>query len=181
MPNRPATRVHLCPAGAVRYTPGGQGGKDMSTSTNRELVERWYQALAANDFDTIFDLHHEDVVYNMVGNTPVSGRLYGKDACCRGMIGEKLLEKLVPGQIRFAREWKIVAAEGDRVVGLMKGGGPTRDGELYEQTYCEIFTIRDGKIAELHAFFDTVLVEHCLFGNRLERPETPVADPLRIG
>lgn len=153
----------------------------MSTAANRELVERWYRALAANDFDTIFDLHHDDVVYNMVGNTPVSGRLYGKDACCRGMIGEKLLEKLVPEEIRFAREWKIVAAEGDRVVGLMRGGGPTRDGELYEQTYCEIFTIRDGKIVEMHNFFDTVLVEQCLFDNPLRRREAPLPDPFQIG
>lgn len=153
----------------------------MTVEANRRLVERWYQALADGDFETIFDMHHEDVVYNMVGNTPVSGRIYGKDACCNGMITQKLLEKLVPEQMRFARRWTIVAAEGDRVVGLMQGGGPTRDGHDYQQTYCEIFTIRDGKIAELHAFFDTVLVEHCLFGNRLERPEAPVADPFRIG
>ena len=152
----------------------------MSTAANRALVESWYRAMEQNDFDTLFNLHHEDVVYNMVGNTPVSGRLYGKEACCRGMISEKLLEKLVPDQIQFAKRWKIIAAEGDRVVGLMQGGGPTLTGELYEQTYCEIFTIRDGKIKEMHAFFDTVLVEHCLFGNKLEQQESPVPDPFEI-
>ncbi len=153
----------------------------MSTEDNRRLIERWYEALAAGDFQTIFDMHHDDVVYNMVGNTPVSGRIYGKDACCNGMIAQKLLDKLVPGEVRFAKRWKIVAAEGDRVVGLMQGGGPTKNGQSYEQTYCEIFTIRDGKIAEMHNFFDTVLVEQCLFDNPLERPETPLPDPFRIG
>lgn len=153
----------------------------MSTQENRRLVERWYQALAAGDFETIFAMHHEDVVYNMVGNTPVSGRLYGKDACCNGMISQKLLEKLVPEKMQFAKAWKIVAAEGDRVVGIMKGGGPTYSGKNYEQTYCEIFTIRDGLIVEMHNFFDTVLVEQCLFDNDLQHPETPVADPFEIG
>jgi ketosteroid isomerase-like protein len=153
----------------------------VSTEDNRRLIERWYEALAAGDFQTIFDMHHDDVVYNMVGNTPVSGRIYGKDACCNGMIAQKLLDKLVPDEVRFAKRWKIVAAEGDRVVGLMQGGGPTRNGQSYEQTYCEIFTIRDGKIAEMHNFFDTVLVEQCLFDNPLERPETPLPDPFRIG
>lgn len=153
----------------------------MSTEDNRRLIERWYEALAAGDFQTIFDMHHDDVVYNMVGNTPVSGRIYGKDACCNGMIAQKLLDKLVPDEVRFAKRWKIVAAEGDRVVGLMQGGGPTRNGQSYEQTYCEIFTIRDGKIAEMHNFFDTVLVEQCLFDNPLERPETPLPDPFQIG
>jgi ketosteroid isomerase-like protein len=153
----------------------------MSTEDNRRLIERWYEALAAGDFQTIFDMHHDDVVYNMVGNTPVSGRIYGKDACCNGMIARKLLDKLVLEEVRFAKRWKIVAAEGDRVVGLMQGGGPTKSGESYEQTYCEIFTIRDGKIVEMHNFFDTVLVEQCLFDNPLERPETPLPDPFRIG
>ena len=153
----------------------------MSVEENRALVEQWYAALAAGDFDTIFDMHHEDVIYNMVGNTPVSGRLYGKEACCRGMIVDKLLQKLVPDGVRFAKEWTIVAAEGDRVVGLMKGGGPTVDGRNYEQTYCEIFTIRAGKIVEMHNFFDTVLVETCLFDNELESPRQPLTDPFQIG
>ena len=153
----------------------------MSVEANRRLVEKWYHALAAGDFETIFDLHHEDVVYNMVGNTPVSGRIYGKDACCNGMIMQKLLQKLVPGQFQFAKEWHIVAAEGDRVVGLMKGGGPTVDGHQYDQTYCEIFTIRDGKIVEMHNFLDTVLVEQCLFNNGLERPEPVLEDPFQVG
>ena len=153
----------------------------MSVSANRQLVERWYQALADGDFETIFAMYADDVVYNMVGNTPVSGRIYGKEACCNGMIGQKLLEKLVPEQMQFAREWTIVAAEGDRVVGLMKGGGPTRDGHNYEQTYCEIFTIRNGKIVEMHNFFDTVLVEQCLFDNALQTPEAQLAEPFEVG
>ena len=94
----------------------------MSVNQNKELIEKWYKALAESDFKTIFDMHHEDVVYNMLGSTPVSGRIYGKDACCNGMIGQKLLEKLVPEKVKFSKEWKIIAAEGDRVVGVMKGG-----------------------------------------------------------
>lgn len=152
----------------------------MSVAENRALIKRWYHALASNDFDAIYAMHHEDVVYNMVGNTPVSGRIYGKQACCQGMIGEKLLEKLVPEGIRFATQWKIIAAEGDRVVALMQGGGPTKSGEMYEQTYCEIFTIRDGKIVAMHNFFDTVLVEHCLFDNKLSSPEKLLDDPFLI-
>ena len=45
----------------------------MSISDNKELIQRWYEALADGDFETIFDMHHDDVVYNMLGSTPVSG------------------------------------------------------------------------------------------------------------
>ena len=152
----------------------------MSVKQNKKLIEKWYHALADGDFEAIFDMHHEDVVYNMLGNTPVSGRIYGKDACCNGMIGQKLLEKLIPEEIKFSKEWKIIAAEGDRVVGVMKGGGPCKNGENYEQTYCEIFTIRDGKIIELHAFFDTVLIEQCLFDNPLLKKQKNIEDPFLI-
>ena len=152
----------------------------MSIAENKELIQRWYEALADGDFETIFDMHHDDVVYNMLGNTPVSGRIYGKDACCNGMIGQKLLEKLIPERIKFSKEWKIIAAENDRVVGLMKGGGPCQNGEDYEQTYCEIFTIKEGKIIELHAFFDTVLVEQCLFNNPLSSKPKTIEDPFQI-
>lgn len=154
--------------------------EETSVKENRALITRWYEALAAGDFEAIFEMHHDEVVYNMVGNTPVSGRIYGKDACCNGMIAEKLLEQLVPGEFRFSKTWTIVAAEGDRVVGLMQGGGPTKNGGNYDQTYCEIFTIRGGKIVEMHNFFDTVLVEECLFDNPLARPEALSEDPFQV-
>ena len=118
----------------------------MGVEENRELIEKWYIALERSDFETIYNMHHDDVVYNMLGNTPVSGRIYGKDACCNGMIGEKLLEKLVSDKVQFSKKWKIIAAENDRVVGMMQGGGPTKNGEMYEQTDCEICTIKDNKI-----------------------------------
>jgi ketosteroid isomerase-like protein len=154
---------------------------ETSAEANRALITRWYEALAAGDFEAIFEMHHDDVVYNMVGNTPVSGRIHGKDACRNGIIAEKLLEKLVPGEFRFAKAWTIVAAEGDRVVGLMQGGGPTVNGGHYDQTYCEIFTIRGAKIVEMHNFFDTVLVEECLFDNSLAHPEVLGEDPFQVG
>jgi len=74
----------------------------------------------------------------------------------------------------------MTATENDRVVGLMQGGGPCQNGEEYEQTYCEIFTIRDDKIIELHAFFDTALVEQCLFENPLSRKPKAIKDPFQI-
>ena len=76
----------------------------MSVVENKRLIENWYEALAAGDFEAIFDMHHDDVIYNMIGSTPVSGRIYGKDACCNGMIGQKLLEKLIPEKIKFSKQ-----------------------------------------------------------------------------
>ena len=62
----------------------------------------------------------------------------------------------------------------------MQGGGPCQNGEDYEQTYCEIFTIKESKIIDLHAFFDTVLVEQCLFNNPLSKQSKTIDDPFQI-
>ena len=66
-----------------------------------------------------------------------------------------------------------MCADDQRVVAIMEGGGETRSGVSYDQTYCEIFRFRDGKLIEMHAFFDTVLAEAALFDNPLARPRQP--------
>lgn len=144
---------------------------------NRELITQWYTALQDGDWQTISDMHADDVVYYMVGSTPVSGKLEGKDECLGEMINKKLLGQLVPEEVRFSQKWRIMCVDDQGGVGVMQGGGPTVSGDMYYQTYCEIFRFENDKIKELHAFFDTALVERCLFGNPLkharELPERP--------
>ena len=149
----------------------------MGAERNRELITQWYTALQAGDWQTISDMHADDVVYYMVGSTPVSGKLEGKDECLGEMINKKLLGQLVPEEVRFSQKWRIMCVDDQGGVGVMQGGGPTVSGDMYYQTYCEIFRFENDKIKELHAFFDTALVERCLFGNPLkharELPERP--------
>lgn len=149
----------------------------MGAERNRELITQWYTALQDGDWQTISDMHADDVVYYMVGSTPVSGKLEGKDECLGEMINKKLLGQLVPEEVRFSQKWRIMCVDDQGGVGVMQGGGPTVSGDMYYQTYCEIFRFENDKIKELHAFFDTALVERCLFGNPLkqarELPERP--------
>lgn len=149
----------------------------MGAQRNRELLTQWYTALEQGDWETIGDMHADDVVYYMVGSTPVSGKLEGKDECLGEMINKKLLGQLVPEEVRFSQKWRIMCVDDHGGVGVMEGGGPTVSGDMYYQTYCEIFRFENDKIKELHAFFDTALVERCLFGNHLqesrEQPKRP--------
>lgn len=132
---------------------------------NIRLAESYYQALERGDFEALAHLHADDVVFNLIGHTPVSGRWVGKAECFGPLVEELVVGKLVPETVQFSRKWKIMCADEDRVVGLMYGGGKATNGEDYLQTYCQIMTIRDGKIAELHEFFDTALVELALNDN----------------
>ncbi len=132
---------------------------------NIALVTRYYEALAAGDFETLAALHSDDVVFNLVGTTPVSGRWEGKAECFGPVVAEGVLGKLVAETFRFSRQWRIICADDNCVVGIMQGGGMGTNGHEYLQTYCQVLTIRDGLIAELHEFFDTALVELALNDN----------------
>jgi uncharacterized protein len=146
--------------------------------SSRAVIERFYAALEAFDVETLLDLHHEDCVVHVLGRTPVSGRFAGREGLAE--VAAKVFEQLVPDQVRFATRWRIVAVDGDCVVAFMQGGGPTLGGVPYDQTYCQVFHLRDGRIAEMHEFLDTVVVEAALFGNHLERPQQDPADPFTI-
>ena len=144
---------------------------------NIALAERYYQALERGDFDALADLHHEDVVFNLLGSTPVSGRWEGKAECFGPLVADGVVGKLVPETIQFSRQWRVMCADDERVVGIMRGGGMGRNGNEYLQTYCQIMTIRDGRISELHEFFDTALVELALNDNPTAKGPSEVRRP----
>ncbi len=148
-----------------------------SREANVAIAEAYYRALECGDFDALAALHAEDVVFNLLGSTPVSGRWEGKAECFGPLVADMVVGKLKPETIQFSRKWKIMCADEDRVVGLMYGGGMGENGHEYLQTYCQIMTIQDGKIAELHEFFDTALVELVLNDNPTAKGTTNVAKP----
>lgn len=148
-------------------------------AVNIAVATAFYEALAAGDFDALAALHSDDIVFNLVGTTPVSGRWVGKDVCFGPIVADGVIGKLVPETIRFSREWRIMSADDNCVVGLMRGGGMATNGHEYLQTYCQIMTIKGGLIVELHEFFDTALVELALNDNPTAKgpsvPERPFA------
>jgi ketosteroid isomerase-like protein len=146
-------------------------------AVNIAVATRFYEALAAGDFDALAALHSDDIIFNLVGTTPVSGRWEGKDVCFGPVVADGVIGKLVAETIRFSREWRIMCADENCVVGLMRGGGLAKNGHDYSQTYCQIMTIRGGLIAELHEFFDTALVELALNDNPTHKGPSVPARP----
>jgi ketosteroid isomerase-like protein len=149
-------------------------------AANIAVATHFYEALAAGDFDALAALHSDDIVFNLVGSTPVSGRWEGKDVCFGPIVADGVIGKLKAETIRFSREWRIMCADDERVVGLMRGGGMATNGHDYLQTYCQIMTIRDGLIVELHEFFDTALVELALNDNPTAKGPSVPARPFEF-
>ena len=151
-----------------------------SREANIALATRYYEALEAGDFDALAALHSDDVVFNLVGSTPVSGRWVGKGECFGPLVADNVVGKLLPETVQFSRQWRIMCADENCVVGIMRGGGMATNGHEYLQTYCQVMTIRDGKVAELHEFFDTALVELALNDNPTAKGPSSPARPFEF-
>lgn len=150
----------------------------MSREANIRLLDRYFRAMAAGDWRTVEDMYHDNIVIHMAGSTPASGKIEGKAAVTTGLIAQQVHAALDPRKMQFAKRWKIMCADDERVVAIMEGGGPTLTGDNYEQTYCEIFRFEDDKVIEMHAFFDTALAERALFGNPLTKEREAPAERL---
>ena len=146
---------------------------------NIALVDQYFSAIRDGRWDDVEACYHDDIVVHMAGTTPASGRLEGKAAVTDDLIARTVMAKLVPGKMQFARQWKVMCADDERVTVIMEGGGPTVSGDVYDQLYCEIFAFSDDRIIEMHVFLDTALLERALFDNptreRRQPPEKPFA------
>ena len=152
----------------------------MSRQSNIELTTRYFSAMSKGDWPTVEGMYHDGIVLHMLGSTPASGRLEGKAMVTDELIAQQVHGALVPEAMQFARRWKIMCADDERVCVIMEGGGPTRSGDRYDQTYCEVLRFEDGRIIEIHAFFDTALAERALFANPLKVARTAPEKPLEF-
>lgn len=135
------------------------------------IARSYYEALAANDADGIFNLLTDDVVFNISGHTPLSGRIQGKERFRRDVAPH--IFGALSADFRFCTRWKIVCADSRRVVGIMEADGTGNNGRRYDQRYMHMFAFRDYRICEVWEFLDTALAIAVLFPPEaaIPRPE----------
>jgi ketosteroid isomerase-like protein len=131
----------------------------MGIAENKQLVLDFYEAGARGDMDTCFDLLSDDVTWTNIGSTRFSGTYSGKQALLEQLLGP-LFGRLKAG---ISSDIERLTAEGDIVVAQTSGTAETLDGNPYNNTYCQVIRICDGKIAEVKEYFDTALT-NTVFG-----------------
>ncbi|MFJ4654537.1 nuclear transport factor 2 family protein [Nocardia sp. NPDC088792] len=108
----------------------------------------------------------EDCTWTFPGEWSRSRSWGAKSAVVGGLLR--------PLMAQFASDYRMVAdlilGDADRVVVQVYGRGTTVDGTAYPQTYCFIFRIADGRIAEVVEHCGTALVEQVLHPLPAARP-----------
>lgn len=125
----------------------------MSASQNKEIVRSFYEAGNHGDFDACLAIVADDITWTNIGTTTLSGTYRGK-----AEVMEKLLGPLF-GQLKDGISSTItrLIAEDDYVVAQTSGRAETTDGRAYNNIYCQVIRLRDGKFVEVTEYFDTHL------------------------
>lgn len=127
----------------------------MGIEENRQVVLDFFAAGARGDLEAGLALIADDVTWTNIGSTKFSGTFSGKQALIDNLLGP-LFGQLKAG---ISSEIERITAEGDTVVAQTNGTAETHDGKPYNNSYCQVFRIRDGKIAAVKEYMDTALID----------------------
>jgi hypothetical protein len=125
-----------------------------ATVANKAAIRALFDGPAAEYGARYLALMADDVVYRIQGTTRFSGVYRGKaDVVAR--LFEPLVA-LLDGGIQVIAD--RVFGEGDWVVAQARGLARARNGRRYDNDYCLLYRMRDGRIVEVIEYLDTELV-----------------------
>ncbi len=130
----------------------------MSANQNKQLLQRIFAGLAQGDSRLFVESMAEDFRWHMIGSTAWSKTYEGKQVVLTELFGKLRLQ--------FADRIKTMPqrfiAEDDFVVVEARGNNLTTKGIVYNNTYCFIFRLADGKLQDVTEYLDTELVTAAL-------------------
>ena len=130
----------------------------MSAEDNKKLVQQVYADSANRSGTTFVDNLADDASWIVTGQYSWSHEFRRKDAILNGLMGHF--------RSFFAERPRTVAfnfiAEGDYVVVEARGDNVTKAGQRYDNQYCMVWRIEDGRIKLIKEYCDSALVERVL-------------------
>lgn len=130
----------------------------LTTAANKKLIEQVFADAASRSGTTFFDSASDDVRWTVTGQYSWSHTFVGKEQVFNGLLGH--LRSLLQDRARTVAH--NIVADGDFVVVEAKGDNVTKAGLRYDNDYCLVFRMRDGRIVEVKEYCDSALVERVL-------------------
>ncbi|HUZ29299.1 MAG TPA: nuclear transport factor 2 family protein [Solirubrobacteraceae bacterium] len=137
----------------------------MGAAEHKQLLEGVFAELSQGNGQPFMDALADDVRWTVIGSSPWSRTYAGKRE-----VVEQLMRPLFS---QFADQYTArairILAEDDVVVVEARGQVNTKSGRPYNQTYCYVFRLADGRVRELTEYLDTELVNQALEPPELNR------------
>lgn len=126
----------------------------MATEENKRLMQQVFDELERGNSQALIEVLADDVDWHVTGRTKFSKTYRGKEALMNELLGP--LFSLCQGPFTMTADRFI--ADGDYVVVEARGKVTTKTGRPYNNKYCLVFRLEDGKVKELTEYMDTHLV-----------------------
>jgi len=130
----------------------------MSATENKQLMEKIYAGTANRDGTLFIQSLADDVSWCVTGQNKWSHTFKGKQAVLEDLQG--YFQSLLVQRSRTVAHRFI--ADGDFVVVEARGDNLTKTGVRYDNEYCMVFRLSNGKIVEIREYCDSALVERAL-------------------
>ena len=123
----------------------------MSVETNKELVSNFWSAFSKGDIKTAFAAMSDEITWRIPGNLPnLSGLRTGKAEI---LNFARSAAKMFPSGVRS--EIHRVYGDGNTVMIEMTNRAKFPNGRDYENEYCFVFEVENGKIRHVREYVDT--------------------------
>ncbi len=130
----------------------------MSAAENKRLMQEAFEALGRGDSRPYLDLLADDFSFTITGHNPWSRTISGK-AAVRAELYGPLFAQFAD---RYTAQLVNLVAEGDTVVVEHRGCVTTKAGKLYNNEYCLVCRLQDGKLKSVREYADSLLVDRVL-------------------
>jgi len=129
-----------------------------TTADNKQLIQQVFAELGKGNARPFVGSFADDVKWTIVGTTKWSRTYQGKKAVLDELLRPLSDRLTAPVAVTAHR----VIADDDLVVVEASGAATTKTGRPYNNTYCWIFRLADGKVVEITEHLDTALVASAL-------------------
>ncbi len=130
----------------------------MTPQENKAILAAAFAETAKGNGRLFLDTLADDVRWTVTGSTAWSRTYVGKPSVINDLL-RPLGQQLGGANIIKAHQ---LFAEGDAVIVQGTGHNRTVSGKKYENTYCWVIRMRDGKMRELTEYADTQLIASVL-------------------
>jgi hypothetical protein len=124
----------------------------MDTQANKDVARLLYENIGKPD-NVWLDYLADDATWTFFGSHVFAGTLHGKQE-----IIDKLLTPMLARGEDFAFRILNLWADGDTVIVEGKGDMKLFAGGRYDNDYCIVVKVKDGKVASIREYLDTELV-----------------------
>ena len=124
----------------------------------KQLLQTIFAGLAAGDSNAFVDSLADDFCWTVTGTTKWSGTYRGKEA----VMSELMRPLFANFETRYTNTAQRFIAEGDWVAVECRGNVQTKRGQRYDNRYCWVCRVEEGKLKEVIEYMDTALVAAAL-------------------